>query len=364
MPVHSLPSHPSLEHLKYQALDLKKALVSGDRGAAQRMREFHPELKDAPDEAVFKAKLRLADFQLAIAREYGFKSWTRLKAHVEQPGLAERLRLPHHERIEDASFRKAVELLDEGDDAGLREYLRQHPMLVHQRVEFEGGNYFRNPTLLEFVAENPVRQGALPARIVEVAKVIVDAGADRAAINAALELVCTGRVPRECGVQLALIDILCDRGADPDAALEAAVAHGEFDAAEELIERGARITLPVAAALGRGKDAQKLIAAADEPTMRKALMLATQFGREEIVKLLLDAGAEVNGFGPIHSHSTPLHQAALRGDEGVVRLLLDHGADADLRDLLWNGTPADWARHAGHPEVERVLRKLGKNVRE
>jgi hypothetical protein len=33
---------------------------------------------------------------------------------------------------------------------------------VHQHVVFEGGNYFRDPTLLEFVAENPVRHGTLP----------------------------------------------------------------------------------------------------------------------------------------------------------------------------------------------------------
>ena len=45
---------------------------------------------------------------------------------------------------------------------GLRAHLKQHPKLVHQRVVFEGGNYFRNPTLLEFVAENPVRHGTLP----------------------------------------------------------------------------------------------------------------------------------------------------------------------------------------------------------
>jgi len=43
-----------------------------------------------------------------------------------------------------------------------------HPKLAQQRVVFEGENYFRNPTLLEFVAENPVRRGALPPNIVEV----------------------------------------------------------------------------------------------------------------------------------------------------------------------------------------------------
>ena len=65
-----------------------------------------------------------------------------------------------------------------GDIAGLRTRLNQHPNLVHQHVAFEGGNYFRYPTLLEFVAENPVRQGTLPDNIVRVAKVILDAGVE------------------------------------------------------------------------------------------------------------------------------------------------------------------------------------------
>ena len=33
----------------------------------------------------------------------------------------------------------------------------------------------------------------------------------------ALALVASGRVPRECGVQVALIDLLCARGAEPEA---------------------------------------------------------------------------------------------------------------------------------------------------
>jgi hypothetical protein len=29
-----------------------------------------------------------------------------------------------------------------------------------------------------------------------------------------------------------------------------------------------------------------------------------------------------------------------------------------MRDLMWEGTPADWARHEGHSEVEAYLRGL------
>src|SRR5579871_2797225 len=185
---------------------------------AQRIREFHPRFHDATDGEIFAARFSLSDAHLAIARERGFASWTRLKRHIETPGRANDANLPHHERIEDPDFRRAVDLLDAGDADGLSAHLKSHPGLVRQRVVFEGGNYFRNPSLLEFVAENPIRHGKLPANTVAVARVILEAGAaeDRAAMNETLGLVCSGRVARECGVQSPLIDLLCAAGADPN----------------------------------------------------------------------------------------------------------------------------------------------------
>src|ERR1051326_7377240 len=176
MPVRVLPPNPNLEHLKYQAKDLMKERASHDAGAAQRIREFHPRFGRAADAEIFAAAFKLSDAQLTIAREAGFPSWTRLKRHIERPTLTDQLNLPHHERIEDAVFRRAVDLIDAGDATGLRTYLTQHPRLQRQHVVFEGGNYFRHPSLLEFIAENPVRHGKLPANIVEVATVILDAG--------------------------------------------------------------------------------------------------------------------------------------------------------------------------------------------
>ena len=58
---------------------------------------------------------------------------------------------------------------------GLRRLLADEPSLATQRVYFEGGNYFREPSLLEFVAENPVRHDGLPPNIVDVARAILDA---------------------------------------------------------------------------------------------------------------------------------------------------------------------------------------------
>src|SRR5580700_7672618 len=227
MPVRRIPSDPNLDHLKYQAKDLLQEHAAGDPAAAQRIREFHPRFHRAPDAEIFAAHLKLSDAQLTIAREAGFQSWPRLKRHIQRPTLTDQLNLPHHERIEDPVFRRAVDLIDAGDAASLRAYLKQHPKLVNQHVAFEGWNYFHNPTLLEFIAENPVRQGKLPKTIVDVSRVILDASPVQSELNETLMLVATGRVPRECRVQRPLIDLLCDRGADPNSAIHAAVLHGE-----------------------------------------------------------------------------------------------------------------------------------------
>ena len=359
MPVRPLPSHPSLDHLKYQAKDLLKEHSARSPETAQRIREFHPRFDRATDADIFNATLSLSDAQLTIARESGFPSWARLKRHIEKPTLSDRLDLRHHERIEDPLFRRAVNLLDAGDTAELRALLELHPKLVHQHVLFEGGNYFRSPTLLEFVAENPIRHGTLPSNIVEVTRVILDAGPDTTARNETLMLVATGRVPRECKVQIPLIDLLCAYGAAPGSAVRAAAAHGEHAAVHALITHGAKLNLPVAAALGRVTDFKNLFPTASPDERHLALALAAQFGHVEIVRLLLDAGEDPDRYT---AHATPLHQAALAGHEGVVRLLVEHGARLDLKDVLWHATPADWAKHEGKTELEEFLRQKEREL--
>ena len=355
MPVKPLPPNADLNHLKHQAKDLLKARAEHDPQAAQRIREFHPQFKHAADGTIFDAEFKLADAQLTIARERGFASWPRLKRRVETPTPADDLSLPFHERIQDAAFRRAVDLLDAGDVDGLRAHLSAHPNLVHQRVVFEGGNYFQSPSLLEFVAENPVRRGKLPANIVEIARVILEAGArkDQAILNETLGLVCTGRVPRECGVQIPLINLLCDYGADPNRGMPG--AHGEFEAAHALLRRGARLDLPVAAVLGRVDDARRLLPTARAEDRHRALALSAQFGHTEILRMMLDAGEDPNRYGPDHAHSTPLHQAAFGGHEEAVRLLVERGASPDTKDIFWQATPAGWAKHAGYTHIEAYL---------
>jgi hypothetical protein len=357
MPTIPLPSAANLEHLKHQARDLMRAHAERNPGAVHRIREFHPKFRRSTDAAIGDATFALSDAQLAIAREYGFPSWAKLKAYVEGE-TREDLSLPAHERIADPAFRQAVDLLDAGDVDGLRAHLEKHPGLVTGHVALDGGNYFTRPTLLEFTAENPTRHGRLPKNIVAVAKVILDAGAPQSAIDATLELVSSSLVARECGVQIAMIDLLCDQGADPNAGMLAPLFYGELDAVDELLRWGARLDLVVAAATGRLDAARAALAQSDDESRQRALALAAQHGHFEIVRLLLDAGENPDRYTPVggHSHATPLHQAALAGHQRIVELLVERGARTDIPDLRYNGTPLGWAEWAGHGEVAEYLR--------
>ena len=82
MPVKSLPSSPSLKHLRHQARDLLKELQSSRPEAFVRAREFHPKFARADDPQLHQTKFTLADAQLTVAREYGFNSWPKLKEFV------------------------------------------------------------------------------------------------------------------------------------------------------------------------------------------------------------------------------------------------------------------------------------------
>lgn len=261
------------------------------------------------------------------------------------------------DRIEDPVLRAAVEAVDAGDLDALKALLATHPDLPTRHARFEDWSYFSAPALLAFVAENPVRNDRLPPNVVEIARVILEAGSAPADIQETLGLVASGRVAREAGAQVPLIELLVMHGADPAQALGAALVHGEFEAVRTLLRLGAPMTLPVAAALGEGTQAARLLATAGPDDRHLALALAAQFGQTAILKLLLESGEDPSRLNPpnAHAHSTPLHQAAWAGHADSIRLLLEHGARRDLRDTVWDGTAADWARHAGRHEIAALL---------
>ncbi|MBE9464224.1 ankyrin repeat domain-containing protein [Dyadobacter subterraneus] len=273
--------------------------------------------------------------------------------------------ISYHDRIKDEKFRVALAMVDAGEVEKLEKFLLQNPAIINQRIDFEETGYFSNPGLLEFTAENPIRHGKLPGNIIEIVKVILEAGAKEnpAQISYTLGLVSSGNVARECGVQVPLIDLLCEYGANPDQAMLSALAHAEFDAVEALLKNGAKVNLAVAAATNKMGDFEKLLPESNPLERHQAVALAAQHGRFEILEILLEKGERPDRFNPagVHSHSTPLHQAVLTGNLEIVKLLVGAGARLDLKDKIYQGTPLDWAVYAKLDDIENYLR-LEENI--
>jgi ankyrin repeat protein len=134
------------------------------------------------------------------------------------------------------------------------------------------------------------------------------------------------------------------------------------DAAEALVRRGAKVNdLPAAAGMGRLADAKRFLADASAEDRHMAMMLAAQLGHVDVVRLLLDGGEDPNRYNPRggHAHTTPLHQAALRGHEAVTRLLVERGALLTQRDKIYHATPLGWAVHGEQTAVAEYLRSVG-----
>jgi len=279
--------------------------------------------------------------------------------------------------IADPLFRRALAALDMGDADTLGQILDSHRGLVRQRLDKPDEGYFRHPFLLCFIADNPIRKGRLPVNIVAIADIIIRAIRQQAAdtlqeqLNCALGLVATGRIPRECGVQAELIDLLIDAGAVPGDGI-GALANGNPEAAWQLIRRGGRLTLAAAAGIGfervgmgSAEEIDRLIAGADKRERQLALVVAAFYGRADILARLIEFGRgpgtgpaasggegagmdldaypdEASGF---HSHGTALHQAVSSGSLAAVKVLVEAGADAGKRDRIYDGTPLDWAEY-------------------
>jgi ankyrin repeat protein len=76
----------------------------------------------------------------------------------------------------------------------------------------------------------------------------------------------------------------------------------------------------------------------------------------EIIRMLLEAGADINAHGP--DDWTPAHYAAVRNDVEVLKTLVDSGADLSVRTRIDEyGTPLEEAEFLGNsPDAEAYLR--------
>lgn len=348
----------ALQDYQQQAEALFAELNSGDERAAWRFTWAHPRFRDMVAADVRAAAPDLADSQTVIARENGFEDWGALAEFVDvvrRDGPISR-------------FEAAVEAVISGDLATLRSLLHENPELALARSSRR-----HRAMLLHYVAANGVEQSRqkTPANAVEVAKLLLEAGAEVDALGemyggqcTTLSMLVSSCHPANAGVQVALAETLVDHGAvivrpGQQSEVVTALAFGYLDTAEALARRAPPSSDFVAAAgLGRRDEVIRDLPAADDASRHVALALAAQHGRVDVVELLLDAGLDPNRFNPkgFHAHSTPLHQAAWGGHVNVVRLLVERGARTDVRDKHHQATPLEWAVHCKRTDVANYLR--------
>jgi len=103
-----------------------------------------------------------------------------------------------------------------------------------------------------------------------------------------------------------------------------------------------------------------------EPVLRKGLKkildplyYAALLGLREVVKMLLNKGADVNAQGGYHGN--PLQAASAEDHEAVVKLLLDKGADVNAQGGNY-GNALQAASYRGHEAVVKLLLDKGADV--
>ena len=336
VPVLALPDQPSLENLRKQAKDLSRS----DR-------------------------IPLSAAQLAVARRYGFASWTRLKRHVET--VTRYSRFP--DRVSaSAGGDPAGEFLRLGclryaDDepsqwARARELLADHPGLVAGNVHAaaaaadagelrrilaadpsaasrEGGPYRWEPLVyLGYARHDPTVSAEA---VLGSARLLLAAGADPNAGYLWHGLptpftVLTGvfgegelgpvRQPRHPH-SIALARLVLEAGADPNdgQALYNRMFTPGNDHLELLLEFG----------LGRGDGGpwrRRMGALLDAPAelVRGQLAWAVTHGFDERVRLLVAHGVDVSA--PFDDGVTVTSMAATTGHPELVDYLVAHGAPA------------------------------------
>jgi ankyrin repeat protein len=298
-------------------------------------------------------------------RDVGGRTTLELARSGRSPDRDAIVALLDRERIPDASFRAAVAALHAGDIATLAALLDAEPRLLTARIIGPGvyrkrkrADYFRDPKLFWYVANNPTTVARIAPNIVDVARTMIERGVDRADLDYALELVMSSGVARAQGHQLPLMNELLAAGAvASQSAILAAAAHWELEPLRALIDAGTPYDAPIAAALGQADELRRTLPDSNAEDVDLAFGLAAINRQHEAAQMSLAAGANIDAFLPIHSHATALHQAAANDDVDMIELLLRAGARSDILDTLWDLTPLDWALHERNEAAAAAFRR-------
>ncbi len=193
---------------------------------------------------------------------------------------------------------------------------------------------------------------------IEVARVLVDAGAD--------------------------IEAKTSWGASP---LDWAATMGSARVAEFLLSRGASgFTLITAAALGKQEEVEAIVESgtALSPHRRRdaprtpddhwppdsahilgdilsdALYAAARNGHRSVVEYLHARGANIDAKGVFGAAG--LHWAAFNGHADTVEFLISRGADLTLKDARFEATAEGWAEEGAHAHIADTLRRSRRSA--
>jgi ankyrin repeat protein len=135
-----------------------------------------------------------------------------------------------------------------------------------------------------------------------------------------------------------------------------ALVNGHFDAAMNLIPKGAPLTLATALCLEQWEEADRLAISATNDQKQFALVLSALNGKAAAVKKAIIYGADINKPSELYSHGTPLHHAVWSGSVDTVKVFVQASANLNARDTAFDGTPLGWAIYGKRKEVEDYLR--------